>query len=76
MFFLFPRLEHPAGWICARYKSLLLLLLRTEITFVPFGHNDPYGEYTFTNKITVKCLHLSGNQGRYTDANMQSIQLL
>ena len=27
MFFLFPRLEHPAGWICARYKSLLLLLL-------------------------------------------------
>ena len=26
-FFLFPRLEHPAGWICARYKSLLLLLL-------------------------------------------------
>ena len=26
MFFLFPRLEHPAGWICARYKSLLLLL--------------------------------------------------
>ena len=26
-FFLFPRLEHPAEWICARYKSLLLLLL-------------------------------------------------
>ena len=26
-FFLFPRLEHPSGWICARYKSLLLLLL-------------------------------------------------
>ena len=25
MFFLFPRFEHPAGWICARYKSLLLL---------------------------------------------------
>ena len=29
MFFLFPRLEHPAGWICARYKSLLLLLIIT-----------------------------------------------
>ena len=30
--FLDSRLEHPAGWICARYKSsvlLLLLLLRT-----------------------------------------------
>ena len=27
MLFLFPRLERPAGWICARYKSLLLLLL-------------------------------------------------
>ena len=27
MFFLFPRLEHPAGWICARYKSLLLLVV-------------------------------------------------
>ena len=26
-FSLFPRLEHPAGWICARYKSLILLLL-------------------------------------------------
>ena len=26
VFFLFPCIEHPAGWICARYKSLLLLL--------------------------------------------------
>ena len=26
-FSLFPRLEHPAGWICARYKSFKLLLL-------------------------------------------------
>ena len=26
VFTLFPRLEHPAGWICARYKSLLLVL--------------------------------------------------
>ena len=32
-FFLFPRLEHPAGWICARYKSLLLLLLLKLRTF-------------------------------------------
>ena len=32
MFFLFLRLEHPAGWICARYKSLLLLLLLINIT--------------------------------------------
>ena len=31
MFFLFPRLEHPAGWICARYKSLLLLLLSNQV---------------------------------------------
>ena len=28
MFFsLFPSLEHPAGWICTCYKSLLLLVL-------------------------------------------------
>ena len=25
--FLDSRLEHPAGWICARYKSSVLLLL-------------------------------------------------
>ena len=31
--FLDSRLEHPAGWICARYKSsvLLLLLLRASM---------------------------------------------
>ena len=34
MFFLFPRLEHTAGWICARYKSLLLLLLVLGPRFV------------------------------------------
>ena len=28
--FLDSRLEHPAGWICARYKSVILLLLRIE----------------------------------------------
>ena len=26
--FLDSRLEHPAGWICVRYKSSVLLLLR------------------------------------------------
>ena len=34
MFFLFLRLEHPAGWICARYKSLLLLLLLTFVALL------------------------------------------
>ena len=33
MFVLFPRLEHPAGWICARYKSLLLLLLLVPVPY-------------------------------------------
>ena len=28
--FLDSRLEHPAGWICARYKSSVLLLLLTR----------------------------------------------
>ena len=32
--FLDSRLEHPAGWICARYKSSVLLLL-SESEFVP-----------------------------------------
>ena len=27
MFFTFLRLEHPAGWICALYKSLLLFII-------------------------------------------------
>ena len=32
--FLDSRLEHPAGWICARYKSsVLLLLLLLDFTF-------------------------------------------
>ena len=35
MFFLFPRLEHPAGWIRARYKSLLLLLLVCTVWGIP-----------------------------------------
>ena len=35
MFFLFLRLEHPAGWICARYKSLLLLLLLIIFRRIP-----------------------------------------
>ena len=25
--FLDPRLEHPAGWICARYKSSVLIII-------------------------------------------------
>ena len=31
MLFLFPRLEHPAEWVCARYKSLLVLLFVTGV---------------------------------------------
>ena len=31
--FLDSRLEHPAGWICARYKSSVLLLLRVVRPF-------------------------------------------
>ena len=30
--FLDLRLEHPAGWICARYKSSVLLLLLLKHT--------------------------------------------
>ena len=33
MFFLFLRLERPAGWICARYKFVLLLLLNSKHHF-------------------------------------------
>ena len=33
-FTLCPCLEHPAGWICARYKSSVLLLLLCPIGFV------------------------------------------
>ena len=32
-FFLFPRLEHPAGWICTRYKSIFLIInINTKCT--------------------------------------------
>ena len=42
--FLDLRLEHPAGWICARYKSSVLLLL--------YGHHHQF--YTsFTNNFFV-----------------------
>ena len=36
-----PRLEHPAGWICARYKSLLLLLLLLSLFVAWFGFYFP-----------------------------------
>ena len=35
--FLYSRLEHPAGWICARYKSSVLLLLLKLLHSHPFG---------------------------------------
>ena len=37
--FLDSRLEHPAGWICARYKSSVLLLLFS--TYPLFNTLDP-----------------------------------
>ena len=39
MFFLFLRLEHPAGWICARYKSLLLLLFESDFLVYLYRQN-------------------------------------
>ena len=36
--FLDSRLEHPAGWICARYKSSVLLLLLLYISGVAFTY--------------------------------------
>ena len=33
--FLDSCLEHPAGWICARYKSSVLLILLLSITLFP-----------------------------------------
>ena len=36
--FLDSRLEHPAGWICVRYKSsVLLLLLNDDIATLPIN---------------------------------------
>ena len=35
-----PRLEHPAGWICARYKSLLLLLLVSRLSVMVQGRTN------------------------------------
>ena len=43
MFFLFPRLEHPAGWICARYKSLLLVLLLSDLRATDFDLKNVNG---------------------------------
>ena len=33
--FLDSRLEHPAGWICARYKSSVLLLVLLDCPIFP-----------------------------------------
>ena len=46
MFFLFPRLEHPAGWICARYKSLLLLLFFEGKDFLVLYKTKEYYKIT------------------------------
>ena len=51
MFVLFPRLEHTAGWICARYKSLLLLL-----KFVYSFISNIYEIIVFLN-INVRMFH-------------------
>ena len=41
--FLDSRLEHPAGWICARYKSsVLLLLLLLTIVKIRIGTHTEY----------------------------------
>ena len=44
--FLDLRLEHPAGWICARYKSsvLLLLLIFTLLPLVTCNLCHPSGD--------------------------------
>ena len=34
--FLDSRLEHPAGWICARYKSSVLLLVVVLLLLLTF----------------------------------------
>ena len=34
--FLDSRLEHQAGWICAHYKSFVLLLLKLMFSFAKF----------------------------------------
>ena len=47
MFFLFPHLEHPAGYICARYKSLLLLLLL-------YYMKQPYSMQAYTYRSMVQ----------------------
>ena len=57
MFFLFPRLEHPAGWICARYKSLLLLLLLIFCFISEVGtgssSHDFDGDFMMSSLISV-----------------------
>ena len=52
--FLDSRLEHPAGWICARYKSsvLLLLLLLLLLYYYSTGNLDKRSY--FYMKLTVK----------------------
>ena len=59
MFFtLFPRLEHPAGWVCARYKLLLLLLLLLlERIFSANGSGLKYVHIWYVTQTCV-CLHL------------------
>ena len=54
---MFPRLEHPAGWICARYKSLLLLLLLLYISLVFHYNMWMYAYYRLRQKsITYRSI--------------------
>ena len=49
---LFPRLEHPIGWICARYKSVLLLLFIINIDHVAVIKHE-YKQFTVIAKTKL-----------------------
>ena len=51
--FLDSRLEHPAGWICARYKSSVLLLLR--MAQFPDTKDDYLYVVNFDSKAFLLC---------------------
>ena len=51
LFSLFQHLEHEAGWICARYKSLLLLLIFGPIEYL----------YYDSSKYKIGLMHIIDN---------------
>ena len=66
--FLDSRLEHPAGWICARYKSSVLLLLESLGEEVDLN----YTMHCIANYMYIMLAGASAQMGKLVDEDVSS----